>query len=736
MERLHLFGVRHHGPGSARSVVRALDQLRPDVVLIELPADSVDHLGWLVHPDLRPPVALLGYLPADVARAAFWPLAEFSPEWQAICWSFEHGVTPVPIDIPVSWTLATPPASPVPDGPPPVDALRADPLRALAAAAGEPDPERWWEDVVEHRGDGAPAFAAVAAAIAAVRSDTGAAAADTRREAHMRRAIRAALAEGHEVAVVCGAWHVPALDPAVATAAADNALLRGASPARPKAAVAWVPWSDRRLQRRSGYAAGVAHPGWYRHVFRHPGPGGVARFFVDAASALRAAGLAASPDHLIGASRLADALAALRGRPRAGLGEVLDAAESVLAWSGAGTLPGVIDRLTVGDTVGAVPPSAPQVPLARDVDAAQRATRLKPASDVKMIELDLRTTNGRRRSHLLHRLDILDVDWGRLAAGRGARSTFRETWELSWDPVMAVRIVECASYGTTVAAAASAMVIERTTAANTMVEAAALVHAALLADLPDAVTQGALALGALAAHAADVADLIDALVPLAGALRYGDVRRSDSVALTTLVDEIVVRVVAGLGGAARHLDDDAAVVMIERLSGLQGALALLDHPARHRELPGVLAALADQRRVHGLVRGRATRLLHDDGSWSSDDVSQRVGRALTPGTPAADSARFVEGFLAGSGTVLVHDTDLLGIVDAWISAMANDTFVDAVALLRRTFGSFEPAERRQIGLLVAGHGHQPITTVGADLDDLAPERVLAGLATVRAMLGL
>jgi len=736
VERLHLFGVRHHGPGSARSVVRALDQLRPDVVLIELPADSVDHLGWLVHPDLRPPVALLGYLPADVARAAFWPLAEFSPEWQAICWSFEHGVTPVPIDIPMSWTLATPPASPAPDGPPPVDALRADPLRALAAAAGEPDPERWWEDVVEHRGDGAPAFAAVAAAIAAVRSDTGAAAADARREAHMRRAIRAALAEGHEVAVVCGAWHVPALDPAVATAAADNALLRGASPARPKAAVAWVPWSDRRLQRRSGYAAGVAHPGWYRHVFHHPGPGGVARFFVDAASQLRDAGAAASPDHLIGAARLADALAALRGRPRAGLGEVLDAAESVMAWSSAGTLPGVIDRLTVGDRVGAVPPSAPQVPLASDIAAAQRAARLKPATDVTTIELDLRTTNGRRRSHLLHRLGILDIDWGQLREGRGARSTFRETWALSWDPAMAVRIVGCASYGTTVAAAASAMVIERTMVSHTMGEAAAMVHAALLADLPDAVAEGALALGALAAKAADVADLIDALVPLAGALRYGDVRHSDSAALTTLVDEIVVRVVAGLGGAARHLDDAAAVAMIERLSGLQGALALLDHPARHRELPGVLTALADHRRVHGLVRGRATRLLHDDGSWSAEDVSQRVGRALTPGTPAADGARFVEGFLAGSGTVLVHDTDLLGIVDTWISAMATDTFVDAVALLRRTFGAFEPAQRRQIGLLVAGHGRRPPTTIGAGLDDLDPERALAGLATVRAMLGL
>ncbi len=256
-----------------------------------------------------------------------------------------------------------------------------DPLGALAAAAGEPDAERWWDDVVEHRGDGAPAFAAVAAAMAAVRGDAVPSPAEAVREAHMRIAIRTALASGSTVAVVCGAWHVPALDPASTTTAADRALLREAAAARAqrsKAAVTWVPWTDRRLQQRSGYAAGVATPGWYRHVFNHPGPEGVARFFVDAAAALRSHGLAASPDHLIGASRLADALAALRGRPRSGLAEVLDSASAVLSLSAEEPVARVIDELTIGAAIGDVPPEAPQVPLARDVRAAQKAARLVP----------------------------------------------------------------------------------------------------------------------------------------------------------------------------------------------------------------------------------------------------------------------------------------------------------------------------------------------------------------------
>ena len=72
-----------------------------------------------------------------------------------------------------------------------------------------------------------------------------------------------------------------------------------------KVAAAWVPWTHRRLAAASGYAAGVASPGWYRHVFEHPGADGVARFFVEIAGLLRRRGLGASPDDLIAGTRLA-----------------------------------------------------------------------------------------------------------------------------------------------------------------------------------------------------------------------------------------------------------------------------------------------------------------------------------------------------------------------------------------------------------------------------------------------
>jgi hypothetical protein len=35
-----LFGIRHHGPGCARSLLAALDALAPDVILLEMPPEA------------------------------------------------------------------------------------------------------------------------------------------------------------------------------------------------------------------------------------------------------------------------------------------------------------------------------------------------------------------------------------------------------------------------------------------------------------------------------------------------------------------------------------------------------------------------------------------------------------------------------------------------------------------------------------------------------------------------
>ena len=45
----HIFGIRHHGPGSAWSLREALEALEPDCLLVEGPPDAREVLPLLAH---------------------------------------------------------------------------------------------------------------------------------------------------------------------------------------------------------------------------------------------------------------------------------------------------------------------------------------------------------------------------------------------------------------------------------------------------------------------------------------------------------------------------------------------------------------------------------------------------------------------------------------------------------------------------------------------------------------
>jgi hypothetical protein len=721
-----VLGIRHHGPGSARSAVAALDRLDPDLVCIEGPPEAEAILHLAADPAMVPPVALLAYDVDRPERAAFWPLARFSPEWQALRWAQRHERPVRLIDLPAALSLRDPGAGA--DGP------AVDPLTQLAAAGGYDDPERWWDDLVEHRGE--EVFDAIADAMATVRDSLSVSTSDAEREAQMRARLAAARADGFiRVAVVCGAWHVPAL----ADSSGEVAVVPAAPPSgrgrlTTTVAMTWIPWTSRRLAAGSGYGAGVRAPGWYHHLFEHAGPEVIARWFCEVAAVLRRGGYVASPAQVIDATRLAEALAVLRRRPLAGLSEVMDAAASVLGEGGLAPMALVHDELVVGQQVGSVPETTPMVPLARDLAAWQRRLRLKPEAGDRTLELDLRRPNQLARSRLLHRLEALDVPWGVEVEGRGSAGTFRETWRLRWEPELAVRLVERSAFGTTVEAAAAAYLVHQARTAETLADLTRGVEQCLLADLPAALEE---LMGIVAERAtvhADVAQLMDALGPLARSRRYGDVRGTGLVLLDAVIDRLVVRVAAGLRPACTGLGGDEAAAMAGRLQATHSAVALLADAGHTDRWCTALGTVVEAGGVAGIVRGRASRLLVDAERLVPAAAESLLSRALSPGTPSAEGAAFVEGFLAGSGTVLLHDRALLALVDDWLASLSGDAFVTCLPLLRRTFSTFEPSERRLIGELVArGGAAAPRAQVDERLDE---ERVALALATMAELLGI
>ena len=533
-------GIRHHGPGSTRRVLEALDALQPVEVLVEGPCDLSDQLPLLADPGMVPPVAQLAY-PKDAPESAiFWPLASFSPEYQAIRWALRQGVPVRYIDLPVAWRVPEDDVGEnagdeaeagVRDATPEPESrsahIRRDPIGALARAGGYEDGESWWRDVIEENPDPGPIFAAVADAMTALREgEDPLPRREAAREAHMRLEIAksAKTAEG-PLAVVCGAFHVPALR-AKHAAKEDRALLKGAPKA--KITATWAPWTSPRLSFASGYGAGVAAPGWCKHLWDNPGPQQASVWVAKIARTLRAEGHIVSTASLIETERLATALAAVRGRPRPGYEELREATVSCLCFGDPILWRLIEDQLILGNDVGAIPENVPAAPLLEDLQRQQKKTRLKPEALERELSLDLRSDSGLARSTLLHRLQALSVPWGTLSQAGSSRGTFREKWVLRWDPEFAVALVENLVYGPTIAQAASGRLTARLADIQTLGALAELVFDALTAQLPEAAAAGIKRLDERAGQTSDCRELLTAMRPLADVLRYGKARSFDA----------------------------------------------------------------------------------------------------------------------------------------------------------------------------------------------------------------
>lgn len=708
---IHIFGIRHHGPGSTRRLVDALDALKPAAVLIEGPADLSDLLAHLADPEMVTPVALLAYDVATPERASFWPFAEYSPEYQAARWALAHGVTPRLIDLPASWRLA--PATPPevePDSavePAPartealIDPVARDPLGVLALAAGYEDGESWWRDVIEENPHPEPVFEAVADAMTALRTRTDGTVApghdvfEEQREAHMRLEIAAAAKEAiGPVAVICGAWHVPALREK-RSAKSDRDLLKGV--ARTKIAATWAPWTTPRLAFSTGYGAGVAAPAWCDHLWRTAPAEVVPRWMLRIAMALRTRGHAASTASLIEAQRLARALAALRERPAPGFEEMRDAAIAVLC-EGERLRWEVISReLLIGSTVGVIPENVPLAPLLEDLKRQQKATRLKPEALERELALDLRSEAGLARSALLHRLAVLSAPWGRLTDAGKSRGTFRERWIIAWEPEYAVNLVEHLVFGPTIETAAGGRLLAQLADATSLPSIADLTRHALTAGLPDAARAGVERLSHRVAETSDCSELLGALPPLADVARYGDARGTDSEMMKQLLERIAIGSAIALPYAVRGLDAPAAEQLAALLRAADAAIILtepgVDILARWR---GALDQVVTDTQASQRLAGVAARLLYDADLLLPDRAALLFGHRLSPATDVADAAAFFEGFFEAGSDRLIFDDGLRAAVNAWLLSLDEEAFTEHLPVFRRVFARLDALERRRL----------------------------------------
>ncbi len=827
MTETKIFGIRHHGPGSAHSLVAALHRFKPDCVLIEGPPEGNNILPLVAEAGMTPPVALLVYAQDNPRQASYYPFAEFSPEWQAIKYALSSGITCRFMDLPQSNWLAlntaklkkmqatgvvTPAQSqdfelrsapalleqdaeqePVQDEIHELvqeqnnqdlldlieeekqtqivqqrqelrERIKADPIGTLAEAAGFSDGERWWEQIVEqrHAGDSDSVFDAIAEAMQVLRlelaleedpdaraktaklevSDDGSEriifdediVMEPLREAHMRQTMRAAAKDFSKIAVVCGAWHTPALLK-MPPAKEDAALLKGLP--KQKADATWIPWTHGRLSFTSGYGAGVHSPGWYQHIFTNR-ENPVLTWLVKVAQLLREEDLDASSAQVIDTLRLVEALSAMRNLAHPGLDDLNEAIITVMCHGNNTPLALIRKKLIVGESLGQVPENTPGTPLERDLNQLQSKLRLKPEANSRILELDLRKPIDLNRSELLNRLLILDIDWAEKQYIRGKSGTFHENWDLEWYPELSIRLIEAGIWGRTIEQAAAARAADVAARTNSLATLVDLLEKILEADLPDALNQVMTRINSEAAMAGDVIELMKAVPTLARVVRYGNVRGTDIGAVKSIIDGLVTRILVGLPTACRSLDDEAADSLQALITEVNAALLLLNSAADLKAYRSVLLKLAEDSALHGQIAGKATRLLFESRTVDELAAARLMQFALSRGSEPLYAGKWLEGFLSGSALVLIHDSRLWQLLDSWLLGLNQESFAELLPLLRRTFSTFTSPERRQIGERV--RDTQPV--VGEILpteeieENLNLERMRPPLNMVRFLLGL
>jgi hypothetical protein len=747
---LHLFGIRHHGSGCAKSLKQALTSLQPDLILIEGPPEADGILSLAHEPQMKPPVAILIYAPTANKRAeVYYPFAVFSPEWQGIQYGLNHQIPIRFMDLPQSVQMglklqqeeqeheATTPSETNVNLPEittetvkqKLPLIEQDPLFWLAKSAGYDDSERWWEHLVEQRQNSTDLFQAILEAMSALRSEMEAERATTvkeeswlkdqrlreaRREAYMRKTIREAQKEGFQkIAVISGAWHSPALTEPFPTVKEDNELLKGLP--KVKVEATWIPWSYGRLSYDSGYGAGIESPGWYDHLWTHQEQI-VIHWLTLVAQLLRERDFDASSASVIEAVRLAETLAALRDRPVPSLSELNEAVLTVFCFGDRTPMQLIEKELIISDRLGEVPEETPLVPLQQDLQKLQKSLRLKPEPTAKKLELDLRKNNDLERSYLLHRLNLLDIPWGNLTYSRG-KGTFKEAWSLQWQPEFALNLIEMAIWGSTVYEASVAYSCNLAKKAENLPKLTKLLDQVLLANLPETITYLMDRLQAEAAIATDIGHLMEALPSLVNMARYRDVRQTDRKIVNHVIDGLVVRICLGLPLACASLNEEASQQYYDHIQNMNNSIKLLQNQEQLEQWYEVLTKMITQTGLNGLLQGQSCRIMFDSGRLQIEETAIKMGLALSIVNELTEASAWLEGFLKGSGLLLLHNEELWQVLDQWIMSLNEENFINILPLLRRTFATFPTSERRQMGEKVkSGNSHHLslIKTVNTD----------------------
>jgi hypothetical protein len=717
-----------------------LDRVRPKVVLVEAPSDVETVAADLTRSGTKPPVAILAYTDSVPVRTIVYPLAAYSPEYQALVWARENRARVEFIDLPSDVFLGLQdvelerlaregeaPAEPARQEPRPPDSpgpWRPEPERSvydrIAERAGEADYDTYWERRFEHNLSPDAYQRAAFAFGEALRGEPDPPvwrAENLVREAYMRRRIREVLAGGvkpEQVVAVVGAFHAPVLGPEL-PAMTDDEL---ANLQRRPSKLTLMPYSYFKLSSQSGYGAGNRAPAYFELVWRHLNEGGLDElphhYLSEVVRHLRGAGTHRSTAEVIEGVRLARTLAALHDGAAPTLADLQDAAVTLVGHGERSVVAEALAHVNVGTAIGELPKGVSQTSIQEDFDRQMARLKLEKYKKTVAEELTLDLRENRHvktaeaafldlnRSTFFHRLRVLGVGFAKpLPTGQQA-ATWAERWKLQWEPESEIALVEAVLLGETVELATGFKFGQSLDAATGIDAAADVVRDACQCGLAKSMDQARKRLQELAAASSDLRAIAHAAYQLSQVARIGDVRKIDPSPLLPLIDELFVQGALALHAAAA-CDNKAAQELVEAIDRLNWVS--LNHSDRVEGELWVrqLRRLSDADDRNPLLSGYACAVLLERGLMATEDVAREVSRRLSPGIPADLGAGWFEGLSKRNRSALLARQPLWVELAGYVQSLDEEQFKRAIVFLRRAFGPFAPHQKRQVCENLAEH---------------------------------
>lgn len=725
-QQYNIFGVRHLSPGAAYHLVKYLEEKNPKVILIEGPKDAKDILYNLVNKGVIPPVALLAYTTELPIETILYPFAEYSPEYQAICWGIKRKRDVRFIDLPsdIMLKLKQNDNNTDQDKVSAFYAFHNGLYDRLANAYEEEDYESYWERNFEHNLNKDSFKEGLGYESTEIRKmvvdlESEAAPYDFSynlvREAHMRREIKFAIDEGtkpEDIVIIVGAYHLVGINSDLPPMSDDEIK----SIPRVNTQITLMPYSYHRLSSRTGYGAGNKAPYYFETMWQAITNDSLdnlpAIYLSQVAQQLRNKGNNASSASVIEAVRLAQALTAMKGGSLPVLKDLHDAAVVCFGGGELSVVAEAINMADIGTAIGSLPEGVSQTPIQEDMNQEMKRLKLTGYKSliVQELSLDLRENLKVKskeaafidlnRSTFLHRLKVLNIDFANRLPVSQERATWAEKWSLQWTPEIEIAVVEANLKGETLEIAAAYELKERLTDCTEISVAAQIIRQACECNLVRIFENALTALQSLLVDSVSFKEVAYAARELSLLIQYGNIRLFDLKPLVPILQQLFLRGSLLLIDASA-CDDKAATEISNAINVMeiisQEQYDTVDTETWQKELQN----LAWRDDLNSKLSGVAFSILMEHNIVTDDDCAKEVSNRLSPGIPADIGAGWFEGLSGRNRYALLSRISLWKELDKYVEALDEEEFYRSVVFLRRAFGEFEPNQKNSVAELLS-----------------------------------